>query len=358
MPGLALTDIPDLVNTTLPHFKSRGRFEAAFNLQNYYFLDEVFQQDRYDVQDGTQVEWTVVLAGNGSARHAGLYATRTNREQRDVVKLARGNWCFADAEAIYHSFELLANRGPSQKAKYIKTRYFAAYKDLADIIEQRAVLTPADASDQENPVGLPWWIRMANSGVTDYTGGFIGRRSRYADGTGTTTTGGIDSDAEALWRNWACNHAGMGIALCDSIRRGMTYTNFRPPRNVKEMYTGPSRKLRILSSLAYQIEYSRLVNNGPDNRNGDLSPFGVELNYSGIRWVGVPTLETAAYNPVYCVDFANFQPIVHSDMWLKELDPMNDRDQPHVFVQRIDCWYNYICVNPRQAGFVIHSPIP
>ena len=356
MKGLPLLSLPDVVNTTLPFFKDRGQFHATFKYQRFHFLDEVFPKERMNVQDGDFIDWTIVFRGNGSARHAGLYASRKERSQTSVVNRANAPWCFADAEAIYHDFELKANRGASRITNYIKTQYFAAYKDLAELIEKRAVLSPTDSTDTDNPRGLGWWIRMLTTGTTDYTGGFNGRLFRYADGTTTSSAHGFDSVAEPMSRNWAANHAGMGIPLCDTIRRGVIYTKFMPPRNVKEMYTGPTKKYRILTGLAYQEQYSRLVNMGPDNRNGDLSPFGTELNFMGIRWVGMPTLDDVSYNPVYCVDFGNFQPVVHSDVWLQEMDPMTDIDQPHVWVQRIDCWYNYMAANPREVGFVIHSP--
>lgn len=353
--GVPMEQIPDLIKTTLKHFKNRGKFEAVFQYQRYHFIDEVFERDKYSVQDGTAIQWTLSMGGNGTARHAGLYATRNQRNVVDTVKIGSQPWCYADAESYFHTFELKANRNASSIANTVKQRFFAGYIDLANLIEARAMQAPNDSSDTENPSGVPFWICMLGSGVTDPVGNFGGQTAIYGDGSTTTTTGALNRATSPLLRNWAATHTGMGSALMDTIRRGTVYANFKAPRNVKEMYYGPTKKLRILMSLAYQAEYARMVNLGPDNRNGDLSPFGTELNFMGIRVVGVPTLEGAAYNPVYCVDFGVFQPVVHSEFWMKESEPDTDINQRHVYVVGIDSWYNYICTNPRAAGFVVHN---
>lgn len=357
MNGLSIEQIPDLIKTTLPHFANRGRFEAAYELQKFYFIDTVFQQDKQQVQDGKHIEWTVVLDENGTARHTGLYATR-QRNKRNVVKTGTSRWTFADAEAYYEAHEVTMNRGASAIAKYIRTQFFAAYLSIANLIERRAVLVPEDAADTENPQGVPWWINMLDAGVTNYTGGFLGKTARYADGTTTTLVGGIDGATEPLWRNWAVNGSGVNMATMDALRRGMIFTDFRPPRTVKEMVRGPASKYRILTSLSYQADYERLANQGPENRNGDLNPFRGMLTFRGVPWIGMPTLEDTAYNPIYVVDFNHFQPVVHADWWMKEDEPMRDVDQRHVIVQGIDCQYGYKSKNKRQGGFVLHEPIP
>lgn len=357
MPGLAVEDIPDLVKTTLPHFKNRGKFEAAFLYQQYYFIDEVFQKDKYETQEGKSIDWTVILDENGTARHTGLYATR-QRNKKDVVRTCTQRWCFADAEASYEAHELTMNKGPAQITKYIKTQYFAAYVSMANLIERRAVQAPNDATDTENPQGVAFAIAMLDSGVTNYTGGFLGKTARYGDGSTTTTRYGLDSALEPMWRNWGANHNGMNIQTMNTARRGLWFTGFVPPRTVKEMYMGPASKRRFLWSITDHTEYLALVNSGGDDRNGDISPFKDNVSVHGVRPVPLGTLENVAYTPKYCVDFAHFKPCVHSDWWMKEDEPMRDVDQRHVIIQGFDCQYNYICDNLRVGGFVLHEPIP
>lgn len=355
--GLTADQIPDLVMSTLPTFHDRRNIEAAFVLQKYYFIDEVFTKDRIKKQSGRSIEWRIVLEGNGTARHSGLYATR-DRKKKDVIRTGYQRWVYADAEAYYESHELTMNSGEAEIANYIQTQYFAAYKDLADELEKKAPLAPNSSDDDENPHGFGWWICMLNSGVTDYVGQFGGITSRYQDATTSTVQGGIDASIETMWRNWAANHNGMNLQTTDTIRRGMVFADFRPPRVVEDIYTGPAAKNRLFSSLAYQVDYERLVNMGPDDRNGDLSPFKGVLNFRGVMWIGLPSMENLSYNPIYCINFSHFIPVVHSKWWMYEDTPLRDVDQRHVYVQGMDCQYNYFCNNKRQVGFVVHEPIP
>lgn len=359
-PGLATSQIADLINTTLPHFKDRGRFETAFELQRYYFLQEVFQQDRYTVRDGQSIEWTVVLDDNGTARHVKLYQRAQDRNRRDVVRLATQRWVYAEAEAYYEAHELTMNRGASQKAKYIKTQYFAAYKGLANMLERRAIASPDDANDDINPHGISWWLSLAPGGTEDYTGSFTGYTCRYGDGTTTFVKGGLNGTTDPLWANWCANRVttGLDLGTMHTMRRGMIFANFVPPTSIKEIFRGPNAKWRVLWSLTDQADYEQLVNAGPDNRNGDLSPFKNMVTFRGVPTIGLPTLENAAYSPIYVVNLAHFYPVVHSEWWLKEDEPMRDVDQRHVFVQGIDCQYNYMADNIREAGFTLCTPIP
>ncbi len=358
MVGLKASDIPDLINTTLPHFKDRGRFGVVFEYQQYYFLDKVFSEDKYSVQDGTGIEFRVVLQGNGTARHTKLWATR-ERDKRSVVHVGKATWCYAEAEVYYEKRELSMNKGDSAIASYIKTQYFAAYKDLANLIESRAVLAPADATDDINPQGVLFLLSMTPSGTEDYVGGFIGKDARYGDGTTTTVVCGIDAAIEWLWRNWAANHEGeINLRTIETMRTAQIYTGFKRPTSVKDMSEGPASKYRIFWKLGFQAQYERLVNSGSDGRNGDISPFKDTITFRGVPTIGLPTYENIAYDPIHQVNFAHFYPIVKEGEWLADDDAYRLPDQRHVWVQGIDCTYNYAIDNRRDGHWCINSPIP
>ncbi len=350
MRALQTADIPDLIATTLPHFKDRGNFQSVFALQSYYFLQEVFTKDKMTIQDGQSIQFTVVLDHNGTARHTGLYATR-EYNQRDAVKIGTQKWCYADAAAMYEAHELAMNKGASQIAKYIKIKYFMAYRSLAELLEQRAVLAPDSPSDTDNPNGLSWWLSPTSAGVTDYEGAFQGSTSRYGDGSTSSVIGGIDAAVNPMWQNWAANRQGdVDMRLCESMRKAMVYCNFVQPTSIKHVEQGPAAKWRILTSLQDQIDYETLVNSGGDDRNGDLSPFKGILTYRGVRWQGVPTLDDDALRSIYLVNFGHFYPVVMNGWWLREDEALRDVKQRHVYVQGIDCQYNYMADNRRKLG--------
>jgi hypothetical protein len=358
MPGLKPSQIPDLITTTLPHFKDRGRFGVVFELQQYYYLDTVFAEDKYEVQEGTHVEFRLVLDDNGTARHTNLYSNN-EYDKRSVVTKGSATWCYAEAIILYEKRELGMNKGDAAIAKYIQTQYFAGYKSLANLIERRAVLPPNDATDDINPQGVSFLLSMTPASTVDYIGGFNGKDARYGDGTTTTTICGIDAANEWLWRNWCANHEGeVNMRTVRSMRRAQINTGFKKPRNIKEMTSGPTSKYRIFWKFDFQEQYENLVNSGSDNRNNDISPFKDTCTFRGVPTIGLPTYENLAYNPIHQVNFAHFMPIVKSGEWLADDEPFRHPNQRHTFVQGVDCTYNYMIDNRRDGHWVLNEEIP
>ena len=69
-----------------------------------------------------------------------------------------------------------------------------------------------------------------------------------------------------------------------------------------------------------------------------------------------PATATAT-DPLYCVDFTKFIPVVCDGDWMEESEPMTDRRQHSTWTVFLDGSHNNLCVNRRQAGFVIHKPV-
>lgn len=354
--GIPAAQIPGLIADTLAHYKDKSKIKIAQEYQSYFFIDQVFQEDRYDVQDGSSVEYRFITDDNGQARHANYMEGRTIN-LRDDTLIGSAPWTLADNVAVWEVHQIQMNKGASKLLDTLKKAYAKAYASLFRVLESRAVLAPDSSTDTRNPYGLQYWFSGLPSGTTNYSGGWLGTTSRYGDGTSTTTVGGLNKITNAKARNWAFNHNGITQQTLDAMRTALVYTEFRVPRTLKQFYSPENAKRKILTSLAYQVEYERLVNQiGPDGRNKDLNPFyGNALTYRGVEWVGMPTLESVSLNPIYCVDFAYFKPIVHSNWWLREDEVMRDREQPHIYSRQIDCWYSYCMEMPRMAGFSGHA---
>ncbi len=355
--GIPAAQIPSLITDTLSHYKDVSKVKMALEYQRYLFVDEIFKDDVYDVQEGKNAEFRFITDDDGQARHANYLEGRTIN-LRDKTLVGSVEWTLADNVAVWEVHQIEMNKGKAKILDTLKKAYARAYAELFKVLEQRAVLAPDSASDTKNPPGLQYWFCGPPSGTTNYTGGWIGTTTRLGDGTSITNPGGINRVNNPKARMWAANHNGMTMQTLDTMRAGFVYTNFRVPRNLKEYYSAPMRKLRILTSLAYSIEYERLVNQlGPDGRQKDLNPFyGSAITFRGVEWVGIPTLDNVSLNPIYVVDFMNFRPIVHSNWWLREDEVMRDREQPHLYSMQIDCWYSYVLDMPRYAGFSLISP--
>lgn len=354
--GVKNSQIQDLINHSLAHFKDRGSFETYLNLQNYTVCDYWFGEDKYDVQNGNQIEWRIIPEpGNGSFRFVNKFET-TPRPYRNVMQKAYAGWCYGECKGTYEARTMAEMKGDAELYDYLEAIYFDAVMDATDGIELSAFQVPASSSDDKQPLGVPFWINFLNSGTTDFTGQFGGQTAIYGDATTTTSIGGLSSQTYTKHRNWAFNHSGMNMQTMDAIRLACRKTGFKAPKNIKAYYNQKSSRFAIYSSIDYQCEYERLVNAGPDNRNGDLNPFSGSLTFAGYDWIGAAVLDGQTYNPIYGIDRNNFQPVVHTGWWMAETEPMNDVDSPHVYTVQWDFQYNYILRSKRAGCWVGHTP--
>lgn len=359
MPGVTISQLGDLLSTTLEKLP-RGEFEVAFKYQSYPICDQWFRRYKRRVASGKSISMRVQLKTNGSARHVLLYEPTPNN-QVDTMSEIEADWVHAEAKMHYEAHEVDMNRAPARLVDLVKERRIAAYMDIADEIEAKAWEVPQSSTDKRYPLGVPYWINFLDAGQVDSTGGFNGKTAIYGNGSTTTTVGGIDGSLSAneRWRNWAATYSGVvDMALIDTLRRGLRRVNFRPPMSVRDMYRGPSSQLRIYSDQDRADEYERLVNAGPDDRNGDLNPFGGILTFKRIPWIAVPSLDGVSYTPIFFLNHRFFFPYVLRDWWMKEDTPVRDREQRHVFTVGIDCSYQFFCLNKRAAGGAVHTAVP
>ena len=353
--GVTVNQLIGVLTDTIAHYKDVDVLNVAQTYQKLVFMDEVMKQRRYDVQGGDRIEYRIVTDDKGNARHANYLEARTV-EMRNPVVAGNAPWTLADAEVNWNRWDLSMNKGASKVHDYVKTEYFRAKMGLLKLIEERAPLAPDSSTDTKNPRGMGYWFGWLPSGTTDYTGGFNGTTAWYGDGTTTTAIGGIERTTNPLCCNYAVNHDGINPQTLNSLLTLLTKIDFYTPKDAQQYVSNRAKLTFIMSSLDNQIAYQILrnqISNG--TRNGDLSPFaGMDVEYHGVRWHGLATLNSVPYNPIYVGDFSYFYPIVHSVMWLKEVEVMRHPDQRHIFRMGVDCWYGYMCDNPRRIG-VMHN---
>jgi len=348
-PGIPLNDIADVINHTLPYYMKKGSFEPVFERQNYYVVDDWFAKGRYRVGEGNSIEWRLIFGSNGSAQFVRLFQATPNNAV-DLLHTGSAPWVYLEGKAMYEAHLLSMARGEAKIVDYLETQYYAAMKDILDLLESSAFMVPLTATDDLNPLGVPYWVVPVASGSPNYDGGFVGQYPTYGDGSTAANVGGVDPGPEPLWRNWAGTHRGINMETMRLLRQGMALTGFTPPRSLEQYVDKKRSKRRIYTSIQQRIQYADLVNSGPDNRNGDLNPFrsSGSLTFDGAEWVGMAILGEQARNPIYVLDMECFFPFVHTDWWLKKSDAMNSVDRRHVYVVQWDCQFNYACTNRRR----------
>ena len=356
MPGVHPTQINDFLVDTLDKFHNKGRFQTYFTENNYFGLDEVFTQDTMKVQSGSQITWFHVFGDTQNFRHANLMEPRGTRNIQDLLSETTVPWKYGDVEAYYQKNRVTMNEGAEQKVDYVKTQYYGALKSACDGIEQRMYKAPAtNATTDKTPWGIPYWIRMSDSAVT--TNGFNGKTIRYEDGNTSTTIAGINASNEAKARNWCGIRSTQLIDTIWTIDEGLTAAKITPPKTLEQYVTQRSKKYRCLLSNTDFNAYKKLLSAGPDDRNGDINPFGNQVTMHGLRLVNLTWLDGVTYSPIYVMDFNKFKPVVHRDYWFQRGEPFALHDPRDVTVVPWDFQYNYIAEDLRYSGFVVHTAI-
>lgn len=367
--GISNADLLDLVATTLPNLPNL-EFEVALEYQNYPVCNQWFQKDKVQVESGHQIERNIILDTSGNARHVRLYQ-KTPINVTDVHQTLTAPWCQIQTHWSIERREMLRNRAPARFINLLQGRRIDGTLDMADLLEERAWLTPSSATDDLNPRGLPYWISMREDAVTSSTdeGAFSAYRIRYAGGTNATSKAGIDGalSANAKWRNYAAVYDSVNAAFVTKLRRAFHATNFVSPMLAKDLRQGPSSRFRLYMALDELQSYEDLVTQANDNLGRDLDPFHGMTTFKRVPIIYTPQIDTLTViggsgtsntpDPVYGVNHAHFYPVVQDGDWMREEPPMSDVEQHNVITSFIDGSYQYMANNVRQAGFCLHKTL-
>ncbi len=361
MNGISAAAALDLVATTLNEIP-RGSFTQTLALNAYPVCDRIFGSSGRITADGGQSgrEWRIRLTENESARGTRLYATQTYN-QVDVMATLVEPWYMHEASYLIETAEVARNRGAARIVKLVKTRRDACYESIANFFERRGLLCPDSASDDLNPRGLLFHCRGLAAGQVDPVGGFNGTTAIYRDGTTTSLVGGLDATIakNARLRNWAFTHNGaMDPGLLRQLRTAIMRVGFRPPRSMK--LDGPNTvvdrsRFTIFWQQAIGEAYSDLVNTGPDDRNGNASPFWGDLPFGPVETVSTPALDNESNVPILGVNHNTTRVCVMSGQWLVEDEPIRSPTQRRLLVNGIDSQYTITNDNPR-VNFIGHTP--
>jgi len=367
--GIPNTALLDLLATTLKNLP-QGEFETALDYQAYPVCNKWFQGDKKQTQSGTSIQRNIILDTSGNARHVRLYQ-KTPINVTDVQHAITAPWCQVQTHWSIERREMLRNRKPAKFIDLLKGRRVDATLDLANLLEERAFLTPNSSSDDLNPYGLPYWLSHRQDGVTSATddGDFEAYTVRFGGGTSSTTKGGIDGSltANANWKGYASVYDAINVDFVNRMRRAFHATNFKSPMIVKDLTSGYTSNFRIYMALDELTAYEALVTSANDNLGRDLDPFHGMTTFRRVPIIYTPVLDSftiiggsATSNssaPVIAVNHNQFYPIVQEGDWMREDGPMRDVEQNNVMTTFLDGSYNYFCKNVRQAGFVLHKTV-
>lgn len=349
--GISNSDLVDLQRTTLANLPNM-EFEVALTYQEYQVVNNWFAKEKVQEDSGTSIERNIILDPQGNARHVRLFQKTPINVADQQVKIT-APWVQVQSSYSIERRESLRNRKPAAYINLLKSRRIGATVDLANLLELRAFKTPDNAGDDLNPRGITYWLTKVDANTTS-KGDFIGKTVRYGDATTTTVKGGIDGNVSsfAKWKNYAFTYDAVNREMVKRMRRAFHACQFKSPMIAKDLKEGPAANFRIYVGLDMLTELEELATQQNENIGADLIPFHGVTAFRRVPLLYTPQLDTDTDVPIYACNHAKFFPIVLTDDWMRESDPMSDVEQHNTITTYLEGSYQFFCTNLREAGFV------
>jgi len=359
-------DLIDLIATTLPDLPEQY-FEVMWDNPDYEFC-RIYQTERMEVDGGTSIKRKVMLDDTGNARYRRLFDT-DEPAIGDVMQEIEVPWTQIGTHYSWDKVEIMRNKNSAKGfIRLLEVRRIDGLWSLAKLIENRAWKTPTNSSDDLNPYGVPYYINMLNADAT--TAGFSGYTIRYQDVTTGTACAGLDGSTYEQWRNYAAVYTKVNNDLLKTFRKAFMLTRFKAPLFINDPAQKRNAAKRIYCNANTAVELMDLADQRDDMHKGKDVLGNIRVDETGLVYINrLPVIYIAQLDgvtdpvttdetdPIYCVNFEKFIPYIQEGYWMEEGDPMTDRRQHTTFTIFLDGSHNNLCVNRREAGFVIHKPI-
>jgi len=336
-----------------------SRFEAA----------RVLNQDNIKKQGGTTITGKAMLNPQGNARWIDGYYEKDQLAQGETLHEFTMPWKRFTTNWSWDEFEILQNKSdPEGFIDLAKVKEMQAQWNLAQLFEAAFWTTPTSATGKEMR-GLQYYIRPIT--ISSTTGGYVGKTIYFLNGTTSTECAGIDADVYSQWCNWADIYTAVNEDLVKKLRKAFLKSKFRAPLGATQFEVRKGAKRRVYCGATTKLDlYSYLdakddVHQSKETLGRMVVGEGTDLLINGHDVMDIDELEDIAvtgsssdFDPIYCVDFAHFVPVVYSGYWMKRRGPVHGGTLQHTtFTMFIDGAVNVWCDSPRSAGFVIHKAL-
>jgi len=359
------SQLRDLIATTLSNLPKQ-KFEVMWDNQDYEFC-RIYQKERTVIDGGTDIKRKVMLDNSGNARYR-RYADTDEPTVGAVMSTITVPWTQIGTNYSWDKLEILHNKSAEGFINLMESKRVDALWALANKIEERAWKTPTSASDDLYPYGVPYYLNFLDDDAT--TAGFNAKTIRYQGGTTGTSCAGIDANTESKWKNYAATYTDIDNALLKTFRKAFMEIGFKAPLFINDPSDASTAARRIYCGVDTAVDLQDLADQRDDKHSGKELLGNIRIDDASVVYINrvpvvrIPQLDSytdpyqdSSCAPIYYVDFRKFQPVTHQGYWMEEGEPMNSRGQHTTFTVYLDGAHNNLCLNRRQAGFVIHKAI-
>lgn len=342
MPNLEISDIGDLVTTTLDELGKFKWTQIAVDEQEHYALPHMMKKERVGFQAGEQISFNVMHKHSGAANFQGMYHV-DSRNNDDVMATGRVPWRHVNTHYMFDRVELKINRTPARIVDLVKTKRADAMISLSALMEESFWDKPNSATDTLSPFGIDYWI--VNNNTTGFNGG---------DPSAVPTTGAASLAVAtyARWKNWTAQYVNFTRDdLVRKMRKCYREIQFKPPVSNPSYNSGDRYQLYTNGDVIERLE--ELAENQNDRLGRDIASMDGRTTFRRAPINYVPFLDddTNLTDPIYFINWGVFKPVFLTGEYLVETrDAVGN--QHKVTVIDVDMTFNWICFNRRRLGVI------
>ena len=343
--AIQATNVADIMRITL---RDLGKFKwsdiGATDLQEYVVLPRVLKKEKVLFQSGTEMQFNVMVADGGQARHIGLFE-KDVISVPDVMRQGTNPWRHTRTFWALERRLVAMNRDPSKIVDYAKTQRIASMISYAKKFET-AFCGLSSATDDTTPFGIFNYIvpKVTGSSASTSTGEFGGTVP-----SGFTTVSGLSSTDYPMWANWT--HQYVEVSESDAVDKmdlAALKTEWSSPVPIPDYASGGHRCEIWCNTNTYRA-YRKVARDQNENLGYDVNAGAGKATFNGYPIRRIPALDanTNATDPIIGIDWAHFGIGVLEGEYLNEDGPIQLPDQPSVTKMVVDTTWNTYCRSRR-----------
>ncbi len=356
---ITIEQATDVGQSTLASYK-KDALEMTFNDVTHDLYNTWFKMA--DRDSGDAVKAFITLKDTGNAKMISLWEEDTHNAVNTDEEI-KVDWVHATTNMNYNRIEIAMNTGNEIRIyNYLTGKQKNMYREFAELLQNKLILSPASASDKKNPHGLASWLRLGDDGSK---GTYSGYRGRYNDGSGTAYDVGTiasSSSNNARYASYYADHNGsFGDNLLDLLSRATRKTHFIPaiiPSPISK--ETPEMPFKYYSNDTVIGNLEALARKMDDKVGPDLAKYYGVTWFKGVPFIYVELLDNSTSyteimgdDPIYGVnhDYFKIKVLRENDFTLGK--PVARDGSHNILTVPLDVSFAVINENPQRSGFLI-----
>ena len=341
-----LSDLQDLMTSTLDDYGPPTFRQVAQRLTKYELFSRWFREEKIAISDGIGISRRLMTSHDDDNIHTGVMSEDTYSFGDHLADL-RVDWVYYKKDWGFNYYELKANRGEALLSNVVEPLRATALLNIASQVEQKGWGCPSGPTDVLVPNGVSFWV-VKNAAAQGFNGGYP---------SGFTSMAGIDLAEHANFKNYTDGYTEIseddGVFKLNQMKQE---TEFVSPLEVGGEGDVILDNYRLYVNNETRLEMMKYAKSNNDDTGYDLSwEKGGGVSFLGSKVVNVPALNTDTSDPIYMLCHEVFYPVVREDDFLRESELTRTSRNHNTYVIWIEGSYNFVCEDRRRQGVMSKS---